>query len=171
MARALLLSLLALASSRARAADLARGWGDALAWRPLADARAEAAAAGKPIMLVISKSYCGACKALKPLFAASAAIAEAAADFVMVNAVDDEEPAGAEFAPDGGYIPRVLFLSPGGAVQTGAHAQNAARAGDKYLYFHSSPDTIVTAMKAVAARTAAAALADEPAPPRADADL
>ncbi len=112
------------------------------------------------------RTWCGACKALRPQFAASAELRDAAGAFAaLVNAADDEEPAGAQYAPDGGYIPRVLFLSPRGDVITADYAQNAA-AGDKYRYFHSSPATLATAMRAVSARAAAEALAaaEPPAP-------
>ncbi len=43
--------------------------------------------------------------------------AEAAKDFVMVNLEDNEEPQSDTYRPDGGYIPRILFVHSGsGAV-------------------------------------------------------
>lgn len=80
-------------------------------------------------MVVIWKSWCGACKRLKPLFGASEVnfaglwlilckeIAEMSKNFVMINLMDDEEPKDPNFTPDGGYIPRILFFSPDGTLQ------------------------------------------------------
>ena len=94
----------------AAAGGLARGWGESLPWTPYSDAFALAQSSGKPIVLLVWKSWCGACKALRPRFAESSAIAAHADAFVFVNVVDDEEPQEDRFKPDGGYIPRVLFI-------------------------------------------------------------
>jgi thiol-disulfide isomerase/thioredoxin len=65
------------------------------------EAKKVAAENGKPIFVMIHKTWCGACKALKKSFASSDAIANAAKDFVMVNLEDDDEPKGKEWSPDG----------------------------------------------------------------------
>lgn len=138
----------------ASAGGLARGWGDSYSWTPYADAFAAAQAQDKPILLVIWKTWCGACKALRPAFAASAAIAAESDGFVMVNVVDDEEPQEERFKPDGGYIPRILFLDG----RSGAVMTDVVNAGgnDKYKYYYSDPGGIALSMQKVKARAAAA---------------
>jgi protein-disulfide reductase (glutathione) len=164
MLRAILLSLLSLTASATT--DLARGWGDAIAWRSLPEGLVQAASEDKPLCLLIWKTWCGACKALRPKFAASSAILAESSNFVMVNVVDDEEPQDAKYKPGGaGYIPRVLFLRPDGSVMSDVQSGN-----DQYKYFFGEPEGIVGAMRVAAKRAAAAAL-EGAVPPRGEEDL
>ncbi|PIK48887.1 putative thioredoxin domain-containing protein 12-like, partial [Apostichopus japonicus] len=69
----------------ASAESLARGFGDNIAWKKLDEGLSLSKESNKPLMLVIHKSWCGACKALKPKFASSLAIENMSPEFVMVN--------------------------------------------------------------------------------------
>ena len=126
------------------------GLGEAYTWTPFSEAFAQGG--GKPVMLVATKSYCGACKALKPQFAASPALLDAAAGFTLVSVGDEFDEADAKFAPDGGYFPRVLFFTADGAPLPGVTSGNA-----QYKHFYSSPDQIVAAMAQAKVAAAAAA--------------
>ena len=104
------------------------GSNDAIAWKTLDEAVASSKDSGKPIFLLIHKSWCGACKGLKKNFAGDAAIEKLATEFEMVNTEDNDEPQGDQYQPDGGYIPRLLFLNSEGTVQ--AHIKDTGR--DQY---------------------------------------
>jgi len=125
-----------------------RGFGEKVKWVSFTDGIAEAEASGKPAMVVIHKSWCGACKALGPKVAESTEITELASDFVMINVYDDEEATTNEkFKPDGGYIPRVIFYD-------GLHGevlldQINKGGNDKYKYFYTAADSMARSMKEV----------------------
>ncbi|XP_049885739.1 thioredoxin domain-containing protein 12-like [Pectinophora gossypiella] len=100
----------------------------------------------KPVMVIIHKSWCRACKNLKPKFASSPEIQQLSKHFVMVNLVDDEEPKSSSYAPDGSYIPRILFISPNGRIDGEIVNEEGST---QHKYFYSKPEQIARSMKKV----------------------
>lgn len=133
----LAISLALLSSCAAALGAESHGLGEAYTWVPFEDAFSGT----KPVMLVATKSYCGACKSLKPQFAASPDILSHAEHFTFVSVGDEFAETDSKFAPDGGYIPRILFFHADGTPMTDITGPNA-----QYKHFFSSPDQIVAAM-------------------------
>ncbi|EDV22171.1 uncharacterized protein TRIADDRAFT_59397 [Trichoplax adhaerens] len=90
----------------------------------------------KPLMLIIHKSWCGACAALKPKFASANEISELSNHFVMVNSEDDDETEDKAYAPDGVYYPRILFLNSDGEVLENIFNEGG---NPEYKYYYSEP--------------------------------
>jgi len=126
-------------------ADFSHGWGDDIAWVSLEKGREISATENKPLMVIIHKTWCGACKSLKAAVAKDEAIAKFSSNLVMVNLEDDEEPNDASFAPDGGYVPRVFFL-PAGSQKVDTSIYNIAGNQD-YKYFYYDAGHLLAAMK------------------------
>jgi protein-disulfide reductase (glutathione) len=145
MMKLLIVLAVVLASVGVCLAGESRGFGDDIEWHnDLAKAYAEAKESGKPAMVIIHKTWCGACKRLKPEFAASVQIAEKSKQFVMVNLEDNEEPADEKYRPDGGYIPRILFFDA--EHETEIPETHYVGGNPKYKYFYSSHGAVATAM-------------------------
>lgn len=140
----LLLLGLCLCNMKTNGNELARGFNDDINWVTFEDGKILSKEQNKPLMLLIHKSWCGACKALKPQFATSLEIEKLSLEFVMVNLMDNEEPQDKEYSPDGGYIPRILFLDPSGEVQSDIKNENG---NESYKYFYHSPAQIVESMQ------------------------
>lgn len=130
---------------------LDRGWGEKIEWKTLEDGLKAAKKSDKPLMLLIYKTWCGACKALKPDFANSQEIADLSIHFVMVNVEDEEEPKEEKYRPDGRYIPRILYLSAEGEVMKEFYNENGKHKDTKYYYGKTSE--IIDSMKSVLKKT------------------
>ncbi|KHJ94966.1 hypothetical protein OESDEN_05093 [Oesophagostomum dentatum] len=147
---------------------LAHGFGEDIDWVPWEDAIEKALDTNKPIFLLIHKTWCHACKALKKTFQQSnarKAFKKLSEYFIMVNTEDDEEPFEEEYRPDGKYIPRLLFLGMKLLIMHYASVritEFADKNGDlldqfknkkaeykNYAYYYSSPADILNTMKEV----------------------
>lgn len=100
----------------------------------------------KPGMIVCHKSWCGACRALKPKFESSKDIEALSASFILISLEDDDLPKDKKYMPDGDYVPRVLFLNSQGVLMTDVVND---RGSQEYKYFYSEPEQIVRSMKKV----------------------
>jgi protein-disulfide reductase (glutathione) len=96
------------------------GWNNAaIAWRDYATGSAEALSSGRPMLVVAHTTWCPHCEAYKKLFFDPKTV-ELTKNFVMVMIDRDVEKAlNAKIGPgDQMYVPRTVFLSPGGKART-----------------------------------------------------
>ncbi|XP_067372275.1 anterior gradient 1 isoform X2 [Channa argus] len=98
--------------------SLSRGWGDSIEWvKTYKDGLAKMSKSQKPLMTIHHRANCSYCQALKKAFLAEKSIQKMAKeDFIMVNLV--EETTDKNMAPDGYYVPRILFVDPSKTVRT-----------------------------------------------------
>eukprot|EP00010_Vexillifera_abyssalis_P005435 CAMPEP_0201550964 /NCGR_PEP_ID=MMETSP0173_2-20130828/7231_1 /ASSEMBLY_ACC=CAM_ASM_000268 /TAXON_ID=218659 /ORGANISM="Vexillifera sp., Strain DIVA3 564/2" /LENGTH=164 /DNA_ID=CAMNT_0047961097 /DNA_START=60 /DNA_END=554 /DNA_ORIENTATION=+ len=121
-----------------------RGFNSEIDWyNDLEEAKEAAQAQGKPIFLLIHKSWCGACKRLKPEFQGSLVIESTSKHFIMVNLEDDEEPTDERYRPDGAYVPRIFFLDENGDVLNDTHNKNG---NPKYQHFFPQYNQVTETM-------------------------
>ncbi|KAK3705285.1 hypothetical protein QZH41_008171 [Actinostola sp. cb2023] len=126
---------------------LDRGFGKNITWMTLSEGLRSAKDSKKPAMVIIHKTWCGACKALKPHIANSTEIHEMSKKFVMINLEDDEEPKDSKFDVDGQYFPRVFFVDPSGDVVKDIH--NTKLQYLKFKYAYGDAETVLEAMQKV----------------------
>ncbi|CAJ0601659.1 unnamed protein product [Cylicocyclus nassatus] len=124
---------------------LAHGIGGDIEWVRWDEAIHVAKDLRKPIMLIMLRSRCKFCKRLKSKIGTAAESDEFVAlskNFVMVNVEDGEVPSDPKYAPDGRYVPRILFLDSDGEPLL---TDNQNRRAKKYVYAFVAP--IADAMK------------------------
>uniref|UniRef100_A0A3P9KU27 Anterior gradient 1 n=1 Tax=Oryzias latipes TaxID=8090 RepID=A0A3P9KU27_ORYLA len=91
---------------------LSKGWGDEINWvQSYGEGLSKAVRSQKPLMVIHHKDECPYSQALKKAFVANDTIQKMAKDeFIMINLV--EEAMDKNLAPDGYYVPRILFVDP-----------------------------------------------------------
>ncbi|XP_076857304.1 anterior gradient 1 [Brachyhypopomus gauderio] len=93
-----------------------RGWGDDISWAPTYDeALTKMKESNKPLMVIHHLDDCPHSQALRKVFAESKDIQRLAKDFVMLNLL--EETSDENLAPDGYYVPRIIFIDPSMTVR------------------------------------------------------
>ncbi|XP_056374307.1 anterior gradient protein 3 [Hyla sarda] len=120
LALATSLVLIAFSSNSARALKkeirppqtLSRGWGDEITWvQTYEEGLYNAKKSNKPLMVIHHLEDCLYCQALKKAFSESAEIQELAKEnFIMLNLM--HETRDKNLAPDGQYVPRIMFVDP-----------------------------------------------------------
>jgi protein-disulfide reductase (glutathione) len=103
-----------------------------------------AAEKGKPVLMLVHKTWCAACKQLRVKVERSAEVVALADHFVMANVEDDSEPSDDKYSPQGSYSPRIMFLHPDGKVAEVTNPQS----DPGHLHFYGTGDEIVRGMLA-----------------------
>jgi protein-disulfide reductase (glutathione) len=117
-----------------------------VAWQTWEKGLDRARAERKPVMLVVYADWCPHCREMGPVLARPDVV-ELSKRMVMISQDADERPSwlAERFdGPYGGYVPRVFFLTPEGAVREDLQSGNP-----KYPYFFApqAPDQLVAAMR------------------------
>nr|XP_032807568.1 anterior gradient protein 3-like [Petromyzon marinus] len=120
------------------------GWGDSIPWvQTYEEGLKMAAEQGKPLMVIHWSEACPYCIALREAFKNHGEVQRMAAeDFVSVNL--QTETLDQNLAPDGRYVPRIMFVDPSMTVRAdiGSGYRNSL-----YAYHSDEVFRLVDAMK------------------------
>lgn len=136
--RLIVAALLAAVMLPARSVIAGGDWNDqGIQWQSYADGMAKAKASQTPVCLIFYTEWCPHCQNYSKLFHLPAVV-EQAKQFVMIRLdADKNRELGAQYSPDGGYIPRTFFLSPDGELDTSLRAHDG-----KFQYFFGESDSV-----------------------------
>ncbi|XP_071328614.1 anterior gradient 1 isoform X2 [Trachinotus anak] len=115
--------------------SLSRGWGDGISWvKSYEEGLSKMVSSQKPLMVIHHRDDCPHSQALKKAFVAEKSIQKMAKeDFIMLNLVEDTTDQ--HQAPDGYYVPRILFVDPTMTVRA-----DIAGKYSNYLYTYTPGD-------------------------------
>ncbi|XP_051998176.1 anterior gradient protein 3-like [Xyrauchen texanus] len=122
---------------------LSRGWGDDINWvQTYEEGLTKMVESKKPLMIIFHLEDCPHCKALKKAFSENQTIQKLGkSDFIMLNLVHETNDN--NLAPDGFYVPRILFVDPTLTVRADIVGNYANRL---YTYEPSDMDTLAENM-------------------------
>ena len=119
-------------------------WNDAnIKWLSYDEGLAEAKKTHRPICLIFFTTWCPHCKNYSGVFS-DPEVVKKSKSFVMIRLDKDKNAEiSKKYAPDGDYIPRTLFLSADGTLDT-----SLAETRDQFKYFYDekSPSSILAGM-------------------------
>merc|ERR1711936_902169 len=135
-----LLLLLTLSASKADDVSLDNGLGTEYHWLSW---KAVEIPSDKPLMVIIHRPGCPACKSLKTWFSQSQDILTLSRRFSMVNFVSGTEEA-PQLEIDGAYVHRIYFLDGQGQVLDQVVNQNG---NPEYKFFYFNEESVIQSMK------------------------
>ena len=144
----------------ARAPEMAEAWnGPEIAWKDMQSGVTDSLSTKKPVLLVFHAAWCQVCRKFREVFKDPGIVA-ASRDLVMILIDVDKDPdINSSFAPDGGYVPRTVFVDHEGNIN---HELQSANPQYRYSADVEGPEELLSLMRrAVKTKT-------EPADKRAD---
>jgi len=122
-----------------------RGLPTEVNWMSYTDALAASKENGKPIMVLFTKTWCGACKNLKSDIKNNLeSFVEASGKLNVVNIEEESDEVGFNvelYSKEGSYIPRTFFLDTEGNIDETAIGPN-----EKYKRYFPSVQVLVDTM-------------------------
>jgi len=144
-----LLRLEARANQAQQKEDPAQLCADLWDFHDLNEAKEDSLETGKPIMVVICQTWCGACTRLKKKIDKNKYVRELADCFNMVSLMGDDIPTPyvePDLYPDGDYFPRILFISPEGDVNADITNPEAVKQKRNHLYSYWDCESLAISM-------------------------
>lgn len=118
--------------------------GSQIQWHTVGTGLPEARRTGRPVLAVVKGDWCKQCKRYQGVFQDPQVVA-LSQHFVMVLADDRADTeVSQQWSVDGGYVPRTVFLSPGGELDTALIGKHP-----RYAHFinNRQPAELVNLMK------------------------